>query len=280
MKAVSYFALILALFSLSCSRTGKKADGTYVVLSPEVAEILCELGAEEDISGITAECDYPASLANKPKVGSFSSIDKEKIIALNPKIIFCSALEQESSAAELQKLGFRVEVVYPKSLAMLSKEILRLGKMTGRENTAIALSKKLETEVAQIKAQNEGKPRPKVYLEIYRDPLMSVSDASFVGELIEAAGGDNIFPSLERDYARVNPEAVIAARPEIMICFSQDTQQNIVSRKGWQDIPAIRKGRIYFEAEINPDLIQRATPRSIQGIRALQELFARGRDNK
>ncbi|MDD4309973.1 MAG: ABC transporter substrate-binding protein, partial [Candidatus Cloacimonetes bacterium] len=86
------------------------------------------------------------------------------------------------------------------------------------------------------------------------------------------------FPTLERDYARVNSEAVIAANPEIMICYSQDTLSNILSRKGWQNIPAIKNKRIYFETEINPDLIQRATPRSLEGIQQLQKLFATGKE--
>lgn len=257
----------------SCKKNVKKQPSGYVVLSPEVAEILCAMGAQEDIVAVTQECDYPTSLADKPKVGNFSAIDKEAIIALNPAIIFASALEQEGSAAELKKLGYRVEVIYPKSLKALNEEIIRLGEITGRINQAKNLVVQLEADLAHLKSMVAGKPHPKVYLEIYRDPLMSVSDASFVGELIEAAGGDNIFPTLERDYARVNPEAVINAKPDIMICFSKDTLSSIRKRKGWQDIPAIRNKQIYFEADINPDLIQRATPRSMNGIRKLQKLF-------
>ncbi|MCB5269350.1 MAG: ABC transporter substrate-binding protein, partial [Candidatus Cloacimonadaceae bacterium] len=112
-----------------------------------------------------------------------------------------------------------------------------------------------------------------VYLEIYRDPLMSVSDKSFVGELIEIAGGNNVFDTLERDYSRVNPETVIAAKPDIMICFSQDNLPNILSRKGWQVIPALQDSMIFFEDSIDPDLIQRAGPRIIEGIMALEKIY-------
>lgn len=281
MKIIYHLFIIIAiLLGISCKQQPPAKAARFVVLSPEVAEILCALGAEADIAAITSECDFPASLSAKPKVGSFSSVDKEAIIALQPSIIFCSALEQEGSAAELQKLGFRVEVVYPKTLAMLSAEIRRLGKLIGKEPEAIALATNIETGISSLKASNIGKKRPRVYLEIYRDPLMSVSDASYVGELIEAAGGDNIFPVLERDYARVNPEAVITAKPDIMICYSRDNLQSILSRKGWQDIPAIRNKQIFFEADLNPDLIQRATPRSIEGIKAMQVMFNAWRDKQ
>lgn len=280
MKPIQLILLFIALSLLaSCRKYETKAEA-YVVLSPEVAEILCAIGAEDKIVAVTNECDYPPSLAGKTKVGSFSAIDVEAIIALNPEIVFVSALEQEGSAAQLKKLGIRVEVIYPKSLSELTKEILRLGEISGNSKQAAALVDDMEQSLAQVKAKTDGKTKPKVYLEIYRDPLMSVSDASFVGELIETAGGDNIFPTLERDYARVNPEAVIKAKPDIMICYSQDSLQNIMARKGWQDIPAIRNGKIYFEKDISPDIIQRATPRSIDGIWDLYKLFHGEKDEE
>ncbi len=278
MKYIHYTLIIVVLLCMvSCKKQVQKQPSGYVVLSPEVAEILCSMGIKDDIIAVTEECNYPPFLAEKTNVGSFSAIDKEAIIALNPEIIFTSALEQEGSAAELKKLGYRVEVIYPKSIAALKQEIIRLGEITNRIPDAHNLVLSMEADINNIKAMAKNLPHPKVYLEIYRDPLMSVSDSSYVGELIETAGGDNIFSTLERDYARVNPEAVIAAKPDIMICYSQDSIKSIKSRKGWQDIPAIRKGRIYFEKDINPDLIQRATPRSMYGMHKLQELFS-GKD--
>ena len=265
--------IIIILFTFSCKQSEKNQKKGIVVLSPEVAEIICALNAENEITGITAECNYPPSLQQKKIVGSFSSIDKEAIIALNPRLIFCSSLEQESIALDLKNLGFQVEVIYPEGLNAMFSDIERIGTLIRRKEAAGKLVKDLKEEREKIKANSQGKLRPKVYLEIYRNPLMSVSDSSFVGELIETAGGDNIFPRLERDYARINPEAVISAKPDIMICYSQDTLENIINRKGWQNIPAIQKRKIFFEKDINPDLIQRATPRCIEGMKILAKLF-------
>ena len=265
--------IIIILFTFSCKQSEKNQKKGIVVLSPEVAEIICALNAENEITGITAECNYPPSLQQKKIVGSFSSIDKEAIIALNPRLIFCSSLEQESIALDLKNLGFQVEVIYPESINAMFSDIERIGTLIRRKEAAEKLVKDLKEEREKIKANSQGKLRPKVYLEIYRNPLMSVSDSSFVGELIETAGGDNIFPRLERDYARINPEAVISAKPDIMICYSQDTLENIINRKGWQNIPAIQKRKIFFEKDINPDLIQRATPRCIEGMKILSKLF-------
>jgi iron complex transport system substrate-binding protein len=248
------------------------------VLSPEVAEILCALGVEDRIVGVTAECDFPQSLRKLPQIGNFGAVNFEKVANLNPSIVFSSALEQESIALDIKKLGLQVERSYPKSLDELRREIVRLGKVIGKEKEALELEDSLKVAIDAIRKKQTGKAIPKVYIEIYRDPLMSVSDASFVGELIETAGGDNIFSALERDYARVKAEDVIQLKPDIIICYSQDSLEGIHSRKGWQSIPAIKNKMIFFEKDISPDLIQRASPRSIEGMMALAVIYDRWRE--
>jgi len=135
----------------------------------------------------------------------------------------------------------------------------------------------LRTELDNIRKKVALDYLPKVYLEIYREPLMSVSDKSFVGELIELAGGDNIFSDLERDYSRVKAEDIIRAKPDIMICYSRDSRENISKRMGWKDIPALKDNKIYFESDINPDWLLRAGPRCVLGAKRLQEIFYNGK---
>ena len=264
----------LLLGAVSCSKTNEiKAGQRIVVLSPEVAEIVATLGGTDLLVGITEECDYPPELGKVPKIGKFGAIKREAILALKPDLVFTSALEQEALAQELSKLGLKVEQIYPKKLNDLPLSITRIGNLIGKSAEADVLARSIELSIRAMRSQTAGAKRPKVYLEIYRDPLMSVSDSSFVGEVIETAGGDNIFSVLERDYARVDPEDVVAARPDIIICYSQDTLANILARKGWQDLPAIRNKRVYFEKDIDPDWILRATPRTILGLQKLRELF-------
>jgi iron complex transport system substrate-binding protein len=273
-RMLQILCLILAAFLISCQSGGEERSGLRIVaLSPEVAEIIAALGGAEDIVGLTQECDHPPSLDKIQKVGKFGSVKREAILALKPDLVFTSALEQEALTQELLKMGLRVEQVYPRSLDDLPRNVLRIGSLIDREQEARVLADSIAIAINEMRAKTAGTARPKVYLEIYRDPLMSVSDDSFVGEVIEAAGGENIFSTLERDYARVRAEDVVAAKPDIIICFSRDTKENIQARKGWGDIPAIRDKRIYLETDIDPDLILQATPRTVQGIRRLNELF-------
>ena len=266
--------LLLILMSLSCQKADQKTDEIrYVVLSPEIAEILAAMGLEDRIVGLTDECTYPPSLQEIPKVGAFGAIKTENVIALKPSLIFSSGLEQEGISKDLERLGYQVVSVYPKSVAEIYESIMRVGEITGTDKEAESLVQSMQGEIDALRQSNAGKSLPKVYLEIYRDPIMSVADNSFVGELIEIAGGNNVFDTLERDYSRVKAEDVIAAKPDIMICYSQDSLQNIRSRKGWLDIPAIRDSMIFFEDSIDPDLIQRAGPRIVEGLRKLSQIY-------
>jgi ABC-type Fe3+-hydroxamate transport system substrate-binding protein len=271
--------LMVCFIMLTACKTAKlKTEGKrYVVLSPEIAEIIAAIEGSDNIVGITEECNFPLEYAGKTVVGKFGSVNKERLISLKPSLVFASSLEQQAIASELSKLGIMVIIVYPKTINEMLTGIQTVGNAIGKSQRAIFVADSLRTELEKVRSNTTNKPRPKVYLEIYREPLMSVSDQSFVGELIELAGGDNIFSRLERDYSRIKAEDVINAKPEIMICYSQDTKDSIRKRMGWKNLPAIRNDRVYFEPEINPDLILRAGPRCILGAKRLQELFYDGK---
>jgi len=267
--------VVLLILLFSCKKQEQVRSGLkIVVLSPEVGEIIASLGATDLLVGRTQECDYPEELLKVPVVGDFGAINREKVIALKPDLVFTSALEQDAIAQELQKVGIKVQQIYPKKLDDLPVIIRQIGDLIGKGQEASALSDSIATAIAEVRIKSANIFHPRVYVEIYRNPLMSVSDESFVGDVIESAGGDNIFSKLERDYARVDPEDVILAKPDIIICYSQDTLEGISSRKGWSNIPAVKNKRIYFEKDINPDLIQQATPRTVQGLWLLYGIFS------
>lgn len=274
MKRIILICLsLLILLTASCRGKEAQKQDRYVVLSPEIAEILAALELTDRIVGLTDECTYPPELAEIEKVGAFGGVNLEKVLALKPSLVFTTSLEQDAIAQDLRRLGYPVESLYPKNVAEIYSGIQYLGELCGASKKAETLVQEMQAQISAIQAQNQGKSIPRVYLEIYRDPLMSVADNSFVGELIELAGGDNVFDTLERDYSRVNPEAVIKAAPDIMICYSRDSRQNILSRKGWQHIPALKNDMIFFESDIDPDLIQRGGPRIVQGIKRLSEIY-------
>ena len=234
-----------------------------IVTSPEVAEIICELGLIDRISGVTLECDYPEELQNKTIVGTFGKVDMEKVIALDPTLVFVSGLEQEFIATELAKMEIKVETIYPNTVMEMLDSIMRIGEIMGVPERSKALTKALRAEIESLQAAVSEK-RPSIYVEIYGNPLMSVSDSSYVGELVELAGFDNIFSELPRVYSRISPEAVLDADPEyILLLYPGINAEDVKERKGWQNLAAVRNNRVFGEEVINADLLLRATPRSI-----------------
>lgn len=268
MKTEIVLFIILSFLLLSCQSNRSKKG--IVVISPEIAEILVSIAGDEAIVGVAEECNYPEVLKSKSKVGNFGQISLEKIIKLNPEIVITSALEQSSTAKELEKLGIKVYSFYPQNIEQLSSVIDSLGRITGHEDKAKFLATSINDQIASFKtfAPQESK---RVFIEIYNEPLMSVSNASFVGQLLKVSGAENIFPILERDYCRVKNEDVIKANPDvIIITYPGMTKEMVSNRKGWQNINAVKNNKIFTIEDINPDLILRASPRIIEGIKSLR----------
>ncbi len=274
MPKILYFLLVLMLtISItSCHKSSSSNPKGYIVTSPEISEIICFLDGFDNIIGITKECNFPSELSSKTIIGTFGKIDIEKVISLNPELVFTTGIEQEKLSADLNKLGIKTEKIYINSMLSYLEAVKKIGKIIEIEEKALNYCKNLEKDIESLK--NNPKNNLKVYVEIYGSPIMSVSDNSLVGELINIAGGKNIFPILPRDYSKVNSEDVVNLNPDIiLLTYPGVTKENVKSRKGWSNISAIKNNRIYTIDDVDPDLILRATPRTILGIQKLKEII-------
>lgn len=274
MKRVFIFLCISVSLILGCSKTEYPPGRRYIVTSPEIAEIISLLGGSGDIVGVTVECDHPSELQKIVKVGNFGKVNFEQIISLEPTMVFTSGLEQELLTSELNKLQIPTAQFYPRSIDDMFSSIREIGIITGLEKRADFVADSLQKEINLI-FNNKSKDAPRVYVEIYNEPIMSVSDSSFVGQVIQLAGGNNIFSKLPRDYSRVKAEDIINNDPEVIILTYpyEYSTESVKSRKGWEVISAVQNDRIYNIHDINPDHIIRATPRVISGIKKLKQLF-------
>ncbi len=266
---IRFLPVIVVLTACTSNDKRQKSAANFVITSPEVYEIVCAIGGSSMISGRTRECTFP-DLQKKPEiVGSFSTINVESVIRLNPEYVFTSGLEQEKLNSDFNKLGIKTRSFYPKSVEGLYTVVTELGELTGLRTEADSLNDYIKTNLQQRNLEI----KPRVYIEIYGDPVMSASDESFLGELITTAGGDNIFETLPRDYSMINTEDVILANPDIILLTYETDKETVLNRKGWQDISAIRSRKVYTVEDIDPDLILRAGPRIVEGVRKMEEIF-------
>lgn len=271
------FVLIINLILLfNChSQSSEIKKQRIISIAPTITEILFGLGLDDEIIGVTTFCNYPPKALTKEKVGTFSQPNIEKILSLKPDIIFATGLEQASVVEKLKQLKLNVFVSDPSNLQEVFTSILKIGKMTFREKESEVLVKQMKIKIEQVKTKVKTIPqdkRPKVFVEIWNDPLMTAGKGSFVDELIGLAGGINIAYDTPRPYSYFSAEQVIKRNPDCIILGymeKRNAPNSVKNRLGWKEINAVRNNRIYND--INSDIIFRSGPRLAEGLEEIHK---------
>ncbi len=218
-----------------------------ICLSAEAADWLWRIGAWNSVVGVTAFFEQPAGLPAKPRVSGFSTVRMKEIEALNPDLVITFSDVQAELAAEILKQGFSVLATNQRTLAETEATLALLGRVVGCEVEAERLLAEFRERLAPA---SNGSEKPRVYFEEWDDPL--VSGIAWVNELIERAGGVDVFAELRSKRAArervVSPEQVCRANPEIIFaswCGKPVNRAAIASRPGWQEIAAVRGGQIH-----------------------------------
>jgi len=239
-----------------------------VCLTEETTETLYLL--EEDwrivgISGFTVR--PPRARREKPRVSAFTSAKIDRIRALEPDLVLAFSDLQADIAAELARAGIEVHLFNHRSIAEILRMIRMLGGMIGCEAKAAALADRLEAGVeATRKAAAKLPRRPRVYFEEWDDPL--IAGIRWVGELVEAAGGDNCFAdlaamSLGRDRIIADPAEVVRRAPDLIFgswCGKKFRPATVAARPGWNATPAVRDGELH---EIKSSIILQPGPAAL-----------------
>jgi iron complex transport system substrate-binding protein len=264
--------LAQGLFALSYER--------IICLTEETTETLYLLGEQDRIVGISGyTVRPPEARREKPKVSAFINAKFDKIMALEPDLVFAFSDLQADIAAELIRRGVTVFTFNQRSVAEILQMILTVARIVGCEEKGLALVGKMRAELEAVRQSAARFPRrPRVFFEEWHDPL--ISGIRWVDELVEIAGGATLFPELRTqqaakdrilapaDVARHNPEVVIASW-----CGRQVKKQWIRERDGWQDVAAVRAGHLY---EIKSAYILQPGPAALtEGARQIHALLAR-----
>jgi iron complex transport system substrate-binding protein len=236
-----------------------------VCLTEETLETLYLLGEEARIVGVSGYAVRPPRVRReKPRVSTFTSADLPKILALEPDLVLAFSDLQAPIVADLARAGLAVHVFNQRDLAGIYAMIRTVAALVGAPERGDLLARELEARVAGVTAAARSS-RPRVFFEEWDAPL--IAGIGWVSELIEAAGGDDVFAHLRTGRSAreriVTPEAVIAARPEIILaswCGKRVVPERIASRPGWDTIPAVRDGRI---VEIKSPLILQPGPAAL-----------------
>jgi iron complex transport system substrate-binding protein len=214
----------------------------------------------------------------KPRVSAFISADVPKILALEPDLVLTFSDLQADIVAELVRANVAVHAFNQRDLAGIYAMIRTLGALVGAGAKADALAAQLEARVEAVRKKAAQLPfRPRVYFEEWDEPM--ISGIRWVSELIEVAGGSEVFPDLSfcknaKDRI-VSPAQVIAAAPDIVIgswCGKKFVPAKVAARPGFSRIPAVAGGWL---REIKSPLILQPGPAALtDGLDALAQIVA------
>jgi iron complex transport system substrate-binding protein len=249
-----------------------------VCLTEETVETLYLLGEDARIVGVSGYAVRPPQVRKeKPRVSAFISADVPKILALEPDLVLTFSDLQADIVAELIRANVAVHAFNQRDLAGIFDMIRTLGALVGAGEKADALANDLAARVDAVRAQSARlSSRPRVYFEEWDEPM--ISGIRWVSELIEAAGGIDVFPEIAtRKNAKdriVTAEQVIAAQPDIIVgswCGKKFVPEKVAARPGFATVPAVATG---FLREIKSTLILQPGPAALtDGLDALTRII-------
>jgi len=250
-----------------------------VCLTEETTETLYLLGEQDRIVGVSGyTVRPPQARREKPRVSAFISADIPKILALRPDLVLTFSDLQADIVASLIRAGVAVHAFNQRTVAEILGMVRTLGALVGAQDRASDLANRLADNLEDTRRRAAQRTdRPKVYFEEWDEPM--ISGIAWVSELIEAAGGTDIFPELATCKSAkdriVTREEVIRRAPDIIVgswCGKKFKQEKVVARPGFETVPAVRSGRLH---EIKSPLILQPGPAALtDGLAALEAIIS------
>ncbi len=273
-----------------------------VSLSPSNTEILFAVGAGDKVVGVTSYCNYPDDLealieaGELTRVGGYWNPSVETIMALKSDLVLvstakCTIKENDCKvncrrrceitievANQLRNLGLNVLILAPHSMNDVLDNILLVGRTIGNVAEANNLVEKLKQRINRVVEESKVvSNRPKVYFEVWNKPYISVNKGNWIGNMINLAGGTNIFGEAVSEWPIFRSEDIIQRSPDILVFpviagvpRFWGSFKDVKKRRGWKDINAVKNGCLY---EIPRDLISRPGPRLVEGLEMLAEII-------
>ena len=253
-----------------------------ISLSPGVTEIVFALGLNDKLIGVTSFCDYPSEAQNIARVGGYSTVDKEKVIATigdsrNSAVIFASTLHVTPGGviSDIERLGYRAVVLEADTIDELFDCMRLVNKIGGGGPEADAVIQSLEARVDAVKSRiTANTPGVTVIHEVFGGNWIAGAE-TLENDLITIAGGKNVGASMGTGYGQINIESIIDTNPDRITIVSQMgsmvdglLSSEITDNPVFRVLSAVENRQVYT---INADIVSRSGPRAIDGL----EEFAR-----
>lgn len=252
-----------------------------ITIAPNSADIICALGACDRIIAVSKFCVYPPELRRRAKIGGLFDPDLEKIVALRPDLIVLRG-RSESIENMCRQRGIDVYRDRTESLDDVEKTITKLGERLGLQTNAARIVATMRRQIDAIRRRVADQVKPRVLLVYARQPdrlanLLTTGPGTFLHEMIEIAGGINIFADQDMRYPQISLESIVARRPEVVIELLPEVKmtpelrrQMLAQWRGVGSFPAVTSGRIHF---LTDDHCLIPSPRYVEIIEKVSRLL-------
>ena len=236
-----------------------------VSLIPATTELLFAVGAGASVVGRTAWCDYPAAATAVPNLGDGIAPNVEAVLATQPDLVLLyNSAQNAATASRLRALGIAALRLNTDALTDVDRVGRLLGALSGHANQADSMASVFDTALAA--ATGPPPPRtPKVLLLVWEQPPMTIGRGSFLNELVERAGGRNLFADVRSTAGTVSIEAVAARDPDLILTTSAGPVA-FAERPEWRTVRAVRERRFL---PVTGSEFNRPSPRAPAAIREL-----------
>lgn len=246
-----------------------------ISLAPHITEQLYAVGAGGQLVGAVDYSNYPEAASKLPRVGGYSRLDLEAILALQPDLVVGWKSGNDARQLErLGQLGIKVYLSEPRELADIASSLRRLGILSGHREQGEAQAGHFIQTLKRLSAMNRDRPTVRVFYQIWNRPLMTINGEHLISDVIRLCGGVNVFAEQPALTPTISEEAVIAADPDIIVAsgMGEARPEWLDEWRRWSRLKAVRNNQLQF---IPPDLLQRATPRLLQGAERLCTMIHR-----
>ena len=255
-----------------------------VSLVPALTEMLFAIGAGPQVVGVSSYDEFPAEVNKLPKVGALLDPDTERILALRPDFVVVYG-SQSGQQTQFARAGIRTFVYRHGGINTVLETIRDIGAATGHQAEAARVVHDIQAKLDAIRARVKGRPRPRVLLVFERQPktlreIYVSGGRGFLHEMLETAGGQNVFADVERESVQPSTETLISRAPEIVLevraaglLEEREVAQEQSVWTALSSLPAVRNKRVHF---LGGDYLVVPGPRLAQATEAFADAIHGG----
>lgn len=248
-----------------------------VSLIPHATELMFEIGAGDLLVGAVEYSDYPAAAQKIPRVGGYSALNIEAILAAQPDMIL--AWPEGNRGRELHKLrdlNLPIFVTDPRTFDDIARVMGVFGQLTGRLASSEQAIARFQKSYGNLKQQYSEERPLRVFYQIWNAPLMTQNGNTFISRAIEVCGGQNIFADLPMSNPQISIEAVLTADPDVIVAsgMGEARPEWLDDWRKFEQLKAVQNKHL---VHIPPELLQRPTSRLLQGTELLCKALQQAR---